>query len=165
MSSSNDISGAQPLVLVVGAHGALGTLVADAVHRRGWALRRSSRDPSRSPGFHHVDLNDPATLPPALDGVDVVITTVPDPALAAELYVLEHGGPPDPATRRGATERHRRDECRHRTGSHELGGCPAARGQHRLRPARPAGARRLGDPWYPRFAAAGLPRPRHPAFW
>jgi hypothetical protein len=92
MSSSNDISGAQPLVLVVGAHGALGTLVADAVHRRGWALRRSSRDPSRSPGFHHVDLNDPATLPPALDGVDVVITTVPDPALAAERYVLEHGG-------------------------------------------------------------------------
>ena len=92
MSSSNKFPDTRPLVLVIGARGALGTLVADAVRRHGWAVRESSRDPSPSPDFHYVDLTDPATLAPALDGVDLVITTVPDPTLAAERHVLKHGG-------------------------------------------------------------------------
>jgi len=92
MSSSNNVPGTRPLVLVIGARGALGALVADAVRRHGWAVRESSRDPSLSPDFQYVDLTDPATLAPALDGVDLVITTVPDPTLAAERHVLKRGG-------------------------------------------------------------------------
>ena len=92
MSISNNVPGTRPLVLVIGARGALGALVADAFRRHGWAVRQSSRDPIPPPDFHYVDLTDPATLAPALDGVDLVITTVPDPTLAAERHVLKRGG-------------------------------------------------------------------------
>lgn len=92
MPVSDNTSQARPLVLVIGARGALGALVADAVRRHGWAVRESSRDPSPSPDVRYADLTDPATLAPALDGADLVITTVPDPTLAAERYVLKHGG-------------------------------------------------------------------------
>ena len=92
MSISNNVPGTQPLVLVIGARGALGALVADAIRRHGWAVRQSSRDPSPPPDFQYVDLADPATLAPALDGVDLVITTVPDLTLAAERHVLNRGG-------------------------------------------------------------------------
>ncbi len=92
MSISNNVPGTRPLVLVIGARGALGAVVADAFRRHGWAVRQSSRDPIPPPDFHYVDLTDPATLAPALDGVDLVITTVPDPTLAAERHVLKRGG-------------------------------------------------------------------------
>ena len=92
MSISNNVPGTRPLVLVIGARGALGALVADAFRRHGWAVRQSSREPIPPPDFHYVDLTDPATLAPALDGVDLVITTVPDPTLAAERHVLKRGG-------------------------------------------------------------------------
>lgn len=92
MSASNETDAAPPVVLVIGARGALGALVADAARRHGWAVRESSRDPDRPPDWEHVDLADPATVAPALEGVDLVITTVPDPALAAERHVLERGG-------------------------------------------------------------------------
>jgi hypothetical protein len=92
MSISDNITANRPLVLVIGARGALGALVADAFQHHGWAVRRSSRKPIPSPDFQHVDLADPATLAPALDGVTLVITTVPDPTLAAEEHVLNHGG-------------------------------------------------------------------------
>ena len=92
MSISGNAPGTRPLVLVIGARGALGALVADAVRQHRWAVRQSSRDPSPPPDFQYVDLADPATLAPALDGVDLVITTVPDPALAAERHVLKRGG-------------------------------------------------------------------------
>ena len=92
MSISNNVPGTRPVVLVIGARGALGALVADAFRRHGWAVRQSSRDPIPPPDFHYVDLTDPATLAPALDGVDLVITTVPDPTLAAERHVLKRGG-------------------------------------------------------------------------
>jgi len=92
VSTSDNVPGTQPLVLVIGARGALGALVADAVRRHGWAVRVSGRDPIPRPGFQHADLTDPATLGPAPGGVDLVITTVPDPALAAERHVLRRGG-------------------------------------------------------------------------
>jgi NAD(P)-dependent dehydrogenase (short-subunit alcohol dehydrogenase family) len=92
MSISDNVPDSHPLVLIIGARGVLGALVADAFRRHGWAVRGSSRDPSRPPDFQYVDLTDPATLAPALDGVDLVVTTVPDPTLAAERHVLEHGG-------------------------------------------------------------------------
>src|SRR6202042_2787495 len=79
MSISNNVPGTRPLVLVIGAPGALGALVADPFRRHGWAVRQSSRDPIPPPDFHYVDLTDPATLAPALDGVDLVITTAPAP--------------------------------------------------------------------------------------
>ncbi len=62
------------------------------LRRHGWAVRESSRDPIPPPDFHYVDLTDPATLAPALDGVDLVITTVPDPTLATERHILKRGG-------------------------------------------------------------------------
>lgn len=91
MSVSNNAPDTRPLVLVIGARGALGTLVADAVRRHGWVVRESSRGPVHSSGSRYVDLTEPATLAPAMDGVDLVITTVPDPTLAAERHVLKHG--------------------------------------------------------------------------
>ena len=92
VSISNNVPGTRPVVLVIGARGALGALVAEAFRRHGWAVRQSSRNPIPPPDFHHVDLTDPATLAPALDGADLVITTVPDPTLAAERHVLKRGG-------------------------------------------------------------------------
>jgi hypothetical protein len=92
MHISNNAPGTRPLVLVIGARGALGALVTDAVRRHGWAVRESSRNPGQSLDLHRVDLTDPATLAPALEDVDLVITTVPDPTLAAERHVLTRGG-------------------------------------------------------------------------
>jgi NAD(P)-dependent dehydrogenase (short-subunit alcohol dehydrogenase family) len=92
MSISNNVPGIRPLVLVIGARGALGALVADAFRRHGWAVRESSRGPIPPPDYQYVDLTDAATLAPALHGVELVITTVPDPALAAERHVLKRGG-------------------------------------------------------------------------
>ena len=92
MSISNNAPDRPPLVLVIGARGALGSLVAAAFRRHGWAVRESSRDPVPSPDFQRVDLTEPETLAPALDGVDLVVTTVPDSTLAAERHVLKHGG-------------------------------------------------------------------------
>jgi saccharopine dehydrogenase-like NADP-dependent oxidoreductase len=92
MSTSNNVTGSRPVVLVIGARGALGALVADAFRRHGWAVRQSSRDPIPALDFQYVDLTDPATLAPAFDGADLVVTTVPDPTLAAERQVLKQGG-------------------------------------------------------------------------
>jgi NAD(P)-dependent dehydrogenase (short-subunit alcohol dehydrogenase family) len=92
MSNSNNITTDRPRVLVIGARGALGALVADSFQRHGWTVRPSSREPVPTRDFQYVDLADPATLAPALDGVSLVITTVPDPTLAAERHVLHHGG-------------------------------------------------------------------------
>ena len=81
-----------PSVLVIGARGALGALVADAFARDGWEVRTAGRAPDPSPAHRYVDLADPGTLEPAMEGMDVVVTTVPDPTLAAERRVLAAGG-------------------------------------------------------------------------
>lgn len=81
-----------PSVLVIGAGGALGTLVVDAFRRRGWTVHDAGRTPTSSPTFRHVDLADAATLPAALEGIDLVVSTVPDARLAAERHVLANGG-------------------------------------------------------------------------
>jgi hypothetical protein len=59
MPISNNSPDTRVFVLVIGARGALGALVADAVRRHGWAVRESSRDPSPSPDCHYyVDLTE-----------------------------------------------------------------------------------------------------------
>ena len=81
-----------PSVLVIGAGGALGALVVDAFRRRGWTVHEAGRRRTASPGFRYVDLTVASTLPPVVEGVDLVVSTVPDPTLAAERHVLENGG-------------------------------------------------------------------------
>lgn len=79
-------------VLVIGAHGVLGTLIADAFEGAGWEVRRGARRPPETPGWQLLDLDRADTIERALEGVDVAVTTVPHPGLAAERHVLEHGG-------------------------------------------------------------------------
>lgn len=78
--------------LVIGARGVLGALVVDAFAQRGWTVLEGGRGSSTTPSFRYVDLADSSTLPAALGGVDLVVSTVPDPGLAAERYVLKNGG-------------------------------------------------------------------------
>jgi hypothetical protein len=77
-------------VLVIGADGVLGSIVAEACERAGWEVRRGSRGPRV--GMARVDVTAPLTVSTALDGVDAVINAVPDPLLRAERVVLDHGG-------------------------------------------------------------------------
>lgn len=79
-------------VCVIGAQGALGGIVLDRFRARGWTTRPAGRRADQRQGSRHVDLSHPETLESALDGVDLIVSTVPDPGLAAERWVLEHGG-------------------------------------------------------------------------
>jgi len=79
-------------VLVIGARGVLGGLVADAFERAGWRVRRGARGAPAGPHDVHVDLDEPQTLAPALAGVDLAVTTVEHPGLVAERHVLDYGG-------------------------------------------------------------------------
>jgi NAD(P)-dependent dehydrogenase (short-subunit alcohol dehydrogenase family) len=90
---SNPITADAPAnALVIGAGGALGSLVSDAFRRRGWTVHDAGRTPITSPSFRYVDLAAPETLPAALQGVDLVVSTVPDQTLTAERHVLANGG-------------------------------------------------------------------------
>lgn len=73
-------------VLVVGATGNLGRAVADGLARRGVPVRAGTTDPGRggdAPGARavHLDLRDPATFRPALDGARGLFLVRP-PAIA-----------------------------------------------------------------------------------
>lgn len=78
--------------LVIGAGGALGALSATVFEHAGWEVTRAGRASANANGYQHVDLDDPATIASALPAVDVVVNTVPHPALHAERLVLERGG-------------------------------------------------------------------------
>jgi hypothetical protein len=82
----------RPSVLVIGAQGVLGTLLADRFEARGWTTRRGSRRPDAGAAVVPVDLGRPDTVRAAVRDVDVVVNTVPDAALVAEHAVLEAGG-------------------------------------------------------------------------
>jgi hypothetical protein len=77
-------------MLVLGGHGVLGTMIAEAAQAAGWTAIRTSRQPSA--GFRHVDLAEPQTLEKVLDEADVIVSTVPDEQLVAERMVLGRGG-------------------------------------------------------------------------
>jgi hypothetical protein len=76
-------------VLVLGAQGVLGSVLAAAFAEEGWEVLRAGR--KREDGVRLVDLDRPDTLHDALDGVDLVANPVPDERLIAERVVLERG--------------------------------------------------------------------------
>jgi hypothetical protein len=77
-------------VLVIGADGGLGELVADAFWDGGWRVRRGVRRPTSEGVF--VDLDQPDTIAEAVFENELVVNTVPHSGLAAERWILEHGG-------------------------------------------------------------------------
>ncbi len=78
--------------LVIGGGGALGSLSAQVFEDAGWEVFRGSRVAHRDDGWRQIDLDRPATIRAGLEGVDVVINTVPHTGATAERFVIEHGG-------------------------------------------------------------------------
>ena len=79
-------------VLVLGGQGVLGTAIAGAFGAAGWTSIRAGRRPDSGADFRPVDLDEPDTLERALDGIDLIVSTVPDERLVAERMVLSRGG-------------------------------------------------------------------------
>lgn len=79
-------------VCVIGAQGALGNAVASQFASAGWTVYPAGRRADRREGFRRVDLDRPETLGPALQDVDLVVSTVAHPGQTAERWVLEQGG-------------------------------------------------------------------------
>lgn len=88
-----DVSGPSAgRVLVLGGQGVLGTAIAAAFGAAGWTSIRAGRRPDRGADFRPVDLDQPDTLERAADGIDLIVSTVPDERLVAERHVLSRGG-------------------------------------------------------------------------
>lgn len=79
-------------VLVIGAQGFLGSTIANLFARKGWQVLRGSRQSDHTPGTVLLDLDKPDTVAAAIDGVDLIINTVPHPGMLAEKLVLQRGG-------------------------------------------------------------------------
>ena len=79
-------------VLVLGGQGVLGAAIAGAFGAAGWTSIRAGRRPDSGADFRPVDLDEPGTLERALDGIDLIVSTVPDERLVAERMVLSRGG-------------------------------------------------------------------------
>jgi NAD(P)-dependent dehydrogenase (short-subunit alcohol dehydrogenase family) len=79
-------------VLVIGASGALGRVIARAFEAEGWDVLHGARRPVGGDRFRAVDLDHAEDVGRAIDGVDLVVNTVPGPAMTAERLVLERGG-------------------------------------------------------------------------
>jgi hypothetical protein len=77
---------------VIGGQGALGRAAVDALRSAGWSVHPAGRRPDRGDDFRLIDLQQPNDIGPALEDVDLVLSTVPDPGFVAERWVLEHGG-------------------------------------------------------------------------
>ena len=69
-------------VLVLGAQGVLGSVLARAFADAGWDVVRAGRRPQD--GVRLVDLDRPDTVRAALQDVDLVANPVPDERLVAE---------------------------------------------------------------------------------
>ncbi|MGW0532858.1 NAD(P)H-binding protein [Streptomyces sp. NPDC003032] len=77
---------ASPLVLVLGATGKTGSLVADGLRARGVAVRRAARSLPDGPGTARFDWHRPATWGPALAGATALYVVTPmEPAFPARL--------------------------------------------------------------------------------
>ncbi len=77
-------------VLIIGVRGVLGELTARAFTDAGWDVRGASRQPG--PGQVRVDLDRLESVAAVLREDELVVNTVPHPALLAERFVLEWGG-------------------------------------------------------------------------
>ena len=82
----------QRTVLVLGAQGVLGKFTARALHAAGYSVLRGGRRPEDAADFRLVDLDRPETLDIAFKGVDLLVTSIPDPDARAESHVLRNGG-------------------------------------------------------------------------
>jgi hypothetical protein len=83
---------AAPTVLVIGAHGVLGSALVGAFENAGWCVVRGVRRSAGADGSIVVDLDRPETVSAAIAGVDLVVDPVPHPDLIAERLVLREGG-------------------------------------------------------------------------
>jgi NAD dependent epimerase/dehydratase family len=79
-------------VLVIGAHGVLGSALARAFEDAGWRVVEGVRRSDGIRGSTVVDLDRPETVAAAIAGVDLVVDPVPHPELTAERVVLREGG-------------------------------------------------------------------------
>ena len=79
-------------VLVIGAHGVLGSALARAFEDAGWRVVQGVRRRDGIRGSTVVDLDRPETVAAAIAGVDLVVDPVPHPELTAERVVLREGG-------------------------------------------------------------------------
>lgn len=77
---------------VIGGQGALGRVAVDALRSAGWSVHPAGRRPDARDDFRLIDLQQPSSLGPTLEDIDLVLSTVPDPGFVAERWVLEHGG-------------------------------------------------------------------------
>lgn len=87
-----DGRGEQRGALVIGARGALGSLLVASLADSGWSVVGTSREPCPDSGHRPLNLDEPEQLQAAIAGFDLVVNTVPDTALRAERAVLDHGG-------------------------------------------------------------------------
>src|ERR1700728_3065462 len=86
---SERLDGPARQVLVIGAQGAMGSLLSGAFGRAGWSVLRGGRRPDEGGDFRHVDLDEPETVARAGAEADLIVTAVPDLALTAERMVLD----------------------------------------------------------------------------
>src|SRR5438270_9421427 len=84
------MTGGGRTVLVLGAQGVLGSLLARLFADAGWDVVKAGRRPDDG-GIRLVDLDRIDTLRDALDGIDLVVNPVPDERLVAERLVAERG--------------------------------------------------------------------------
>jgi hypothetical protein len=74
---------------VIDGQGTLGQAVVASLRTSGWSVQAAGR---RRDAAVHIDLDRPSTLPPTLNGVDLIVSAVADPGFAAERWVLANGG-------------------------------------------------------------------------
>lgn len=82
----------QGSVCVIGAQGVLGKVVMEQFASAGWTVYPAGRRPDQRDGFRQIDLDRHETVGPALQDVDLVISTVPDHGYTAERTILDQGG-------------------------------------------------------------------------
>jgi hypothetical protein len=79
-------------VLVIGAHGVLGSALVRAFEDADWRVVRGVQRSDGARGSTVVNLDRPGTVAAAVADVDVVVDPVPHPQLTAERVVLREGG-------------------------------------------------------------------------
>ena len=79
-------------ILVLGAQGVLGRFTATALQAAGHRVLRGGRRAETASDFRLVDLDRLDTLVEALNGVDLVVSSIEDPQVRAEREILRRGG-------------------------------------------------------------------------
>lgn len=77
---------------VIGAQGALGSVLVKQFESAGWRVTPTGRRSDPRKGFRKLDLDRVEPLDRFLGDVDLVVSSVPHPGFAAERAVLEQGG-------------------------------------------------------------------------